>query len=164
VVGNSERLNPLDDPEGSVDFDFHESQECDLSPDLFDEFQVENTPLPHQVAFRQFVQQHRIDPAAFTNNSMFNYNVFETIGVQAVPHVIENVNVQAAEVLSTAPISIVSTQDTFSLTAMPEDAQRERADRLRSISPLILAHLNNGDISEQGLNTFLRRINNVQFQ
>ena len=163
MARNHERLNPLDDPEGPDDFDFPESQESEPPFDLFDDYQEENTLLPHQIAFRQFVKQNRIDPAAFTDTSMFNYELIKSVECLSTASVNSAPVISTqTELLSTAPV--VSIQDPFTQTCMPLEAQQERNDRLRSISPLILAHLCNGDISEQNLNIFLRNFSSVQFQ
>ena len=165
MAEDHERLNPLDDPEGFDDF--AESQEPEPPFDLFDDSQEENILLPHQLAFRQFVNQHRIDPAAFTDTSMFRYDLIRPVNTHSADTVVSVPQAQTDhrnEVLSTSPFFEMQTQATFSQTGMPDRAQQERVDRLRSISPLILAHLNNGDITEQNLNSFLRKVNTMQYQ
>ena len=167
MAGNNERLNPLDDPEGFDFFDCPESQDEEPPIDLFADYQEEEQKplLPHQLAFRNFVRLNRIDPAAFTSNSMFNYDLIKHEGdilstspsVQAGPEVLTHT-------VTMHDLPQASHQDPFAHIVMPPAAQQERYDRLRCISPLIVAHLDKGDISEQGLNIFMRRNFEIQYQ
>ena len=165
MVRNHERVNPLDDPEGPDDLEFPESQEAEPPFDLFDDYQENEQKLllPHQLAFRNFVRQNRIDPAAFTSNSMFNYDLIKPAILSTSP------SVQSAPEIPTQTVAMhtappVLPQDPFAHTVMPLAAQQERYDRLKCISPLIVAHLSKGDMSEQGLNTFLRKNVATQYQ
>ena len=96
---------------------------------------------------------------------MFNYDVIRKDG----------------PILSTSPIAdplqdcpphsdnyqeaaIPAYQDPFAMTVMPSAAQQERRERIANISQLIAAHLDNGDITEQDLNNFLRKNQTRQFQ
>ena len=167
MVGNNERLNPLDDPEGPDFFEIPESQEDEPPFDLFDDYhEDEQKPLlPHQLAFRNFVRQHRIDPAAFTSNSMFNYDVIKSDGqILSTSPSAKDVQDCSMHIANSHAVSPAFPQDPFAMTSMPSAAQQERYARIASISHLIVAHLDNGDITEQSLNNFLRKNLTTQFQ
>ena len=172
MVGNHERLNPLDDPEGPDVFEYPESQEEEPPFDLFDDYQeTEQKPLlPHQLAFRNFVRLNRIDPAAFTSTSMFNYDLITPEANSLAGHLLStSPSVKSAPDITTQiesrhAISPALPQDPFAQTSMPLAAQQERYARIESISHLIVAHLDKGDITEQSLNNFLRKNLTTQFQ
>ena len=165
-------INPLDDPDGP-DFDcldFPESQEDQGESPPFDLFQEDQEKdkeklQPHQIAFREFVKRHRIDSAAFTSTSMFNYELIKSCG----PILSTSPNVPPAtdshsSVTSPPSSNPISYQEPFAQTEMPINAQQARQERLKKISHLIAAHSENGDISEHALNSFLRKNPNIQLQ
>jgi len=166
------KINPLDDPDG-LDFDYLDEPEsyADLEEpppfDLFadDQAVAHKQLLPHQISFREFVKKHRLDPAAFTGTSMFDYDVIRSYGqvLSTTPNVQEDQESSLPKDCS-HDLSPACPQDPFTMTSMPKAVQIDRHARIASISHNLVAHLENGDISEQSLNNFLRRNPTMQLQ